>query len=177
MSAARVQRTLIELSIPMRLMRGAGAGAAETRLLDADDVTCYICANGFCANDECGRTLTHLGCCTQAICCACLMKSCKRCACKDDCDAVISLCPFCREVSPVEALDVFLGSKTACAECRKSDEPVATAAGAPTPASPVPVAAAVAAVVAEAAEAAEASSEEEDEDSEEVHADAECVTA
>lgn len=113
---------VIELSIPMRLVRGSGlADAAAAAAGDADDLTCYICANAFCGDEACGRTQTHLGCCTQAICCACLLKSSKRCGCKDDCDAVISLCPFCREVSPVDTLDVFLGSKPACADCVKAD--------------------------------------------------------
>ena len=84
--------------------------------------TGMFAANAVCAADECCRTLTHLGCCTQTICCGCLLKSSKRCGCKEDCDAVISLCPFCREVSPVEALDVFLGGKPPCAACLKADE-------------------------------------------------------
>ena len=115
---------VIELSIPMRLMRGGEGGAAE----EEDDAVCYICAHEVCAAEECGRTITHLGCCTQAICCACLLKSSKRCGCKEDCDAVISLCPFCREVSPVEALDVFLGTKPPCAACAKADAKAAAAA-------------------------------------------------
>ena len=92
-----------------------------TRALDGD-LTCYICANSFCDDDQCGRSLTHLACCTQSICCSCLLKSCKRCGCKEDCDAVVSLCPFCREVCTVDALDVFLGTKSACAQCRESDK-------------------------------------------------------
>ena len=110
--------TVIELSIPMRLVRGSAAGQAA---LEDDDLTCYICANSVCATEQCCRTLTHLACCTQTICCGCLLKSSKRCGCKEDCDAVISLCPFCREVSPVEALDVFLGGKQPCAACVKAD--------------------------------------------------------
>lgn len=120
----------------MRLMRGSALAEAVAA---ADELTCYICANSFCAGETCCRTQTHLACCTQSICCGCLLKSSKRCGCKEDCDAVISLCPFCREVSPVEALDVFLGCKTACAACVKADEiaPV-TAQGTPpgTPDSP-----------------------------------------
>jgi hypothetical protein len=107
---------LIELSIPMRIVDRA---AQDGR--DDDDLTCYICANAFCDEDECCRALTHLGCCTQSICCACLLKSSKRCRCKDDCDAVISMCPFCREVSPVDAIDVFLATKAVCADCAKAD--------------------------------------------------------
>lgn len=123
---------VIELSIPMRIMRGSG-GDEAAQGGDEDDSSCYICANAFCASDSCCRSMTHLGCCTQAICCGCLLKSSKRCTCKEDCDAVISLCPFCREVSPVEALDVFLGAKAACAACLKAD--AATEAEA-TPATP-----------------------------------------
>lgn len=123
-ATSTTRRNVIELSIPMRLMRGRGGDDDEA---DPDDETCYICANSFCAEEECGRALTHLGCCTQAICCGCLLKSSKRCMCKDDCDAVISLCPFCREVSPVEALDIFLGGKAACAACAKTDTVAARA--------------------------------------------------
>lgn len=129
-AGGRPNSAVIELSIPMRLMRGGGEAGADE---DDDDVVCYICAHGVCAADECGRTITHLGCCTQAICCACLLKSSKRCGCKDDCTAVISLCPFCREVSPVEALDVFLGTKPPCAACTKADA-AAAAQPATTPA-------------------------------------------
>lgn len=115
-STSRRNGAVIELSIPMRIMRGEDGAEAE-----ADDESCYICANSFCGEETCGRAATHLACCTQAICCACLLKSSKRCLCKDDCDAVISLCPFCREVAPVEALDIFLGGKPACAACAKKD--------------------------------------------------------
>lgn len=129
--AARRTRTgtsRIELSIPMRLVRG---GEGDDDDGDDDDMACYICANAVCVAEECNRTLTHLGCCTQAICCACLLKSSKRCGCKEDCTAVISLCPFCREVSPVEALDVFLGTKPPCAPCAKAEAAAAAAAAQP----------------------------------------------
>ena len=117
---------VIELSIPMRLVnrraRGGAASAGRDSDEEDDEVTCYICANSFCDEEECQRAMTHLGCCTQAICCGCLVKSSKRCTCKEDCDAVISLCPFCREVSAVEALDVFLGHKPPCKACVRADE-------------------------------------------------------
>lgn len=117
-SRAERSGTVIELSIPMRIVnRGRGTDQA-----DEDDATCYICANSFCAEEQCARSMTHLGCCTQAICCGCLLKSSKRCTCKEECDAVISLCPFCREVSAVEALDIFLGQKPTCKACVKADE-------------------------------------------------------
>lgn len=107
--------TVIEVSIPLSTLRSGNELS--------DDPTCYICTNSFCATDTCGRSLTHLTCCTQSICCACLVKSCKRCRCKDECDAVIALCPFCREVSPVDALDMFLGGKpgSGCKACLQGE--------------------------------------------------------
>ena len=120
----------IELSIPVRLVRDAVGGSGEDAD-DDDDTACYICANAFCDNEDCCRTLTHLGCCTQAICCGCLLRQAKRCMCKDDCDAVIALCPFCREVSAVEVLDIFLGGVKACASCVKADPPPPTPAPRP----------------------------------------------
>ena len=118
--------TVIELSIPMRIVNRGRDRPVE----EEDDETCYICANSFCEQEECVRSMTHLGCCTQTICCGCLLKSSKRCTCKEDCDAVISLCPFCREVSAVEALDIFLGQKPACKACLKADERAAAATAA-----------------------------------------------
>lgn len=130
------QGAVINLSIPMRLMRGAHDGEGEGDDTDDDDTTCYICAHTFCATDECGRAQTQLGCCSQPICSACLLKGCKRCTCKEDCDAVISFCPFCREVSPVDALDMFLGAKPACARCAKRDAVESTASAAVAAAAP-----------------------------------------
>ncbi len=124
--------TVIEVSIPVRMMRGNGAAAADAGD-DDDETTCYICANAFCAAEACGRAMTHLGCCTQAICCSCLVKTAKRCTCKEDCDAVISLCPYCREVSGLDALDVFLGYKPPCAQCRVHDDPAPVPAPDPDP--------------------------------------------
>lgn len=120
--------TVIELSIPMRIVNRGRDRAEEPE----DDESCYICANSFCEHEECVRAMTHLGCCTQTICCGCLLKSSKRCTCKEDCDAVISLCPFCREVSAVEALDIFLGQKPVCKACVKADERAAAAAATAT---------------------------------------------
>lgn len=141
--------TIIELSIPVRRRRRLVSDASDTSDADTDtdddeEMTCYICANSFCDDEtSCCRALTHLGCCTQAICCGCLLKSCKRCTCKDECDAVISLCPFCREVSSVDALDVFLGSKGACAACKAADDRLrpmpASPAASPVATSPSPL--------------------------------------
>ncbi len=94
--------TVIELAIPM---------------MDTGASHCHICASAFCPSHECLRSPTHLTCCTQAICTGCLHKMCKRCRCADDCAMIIALCPYCREVSPVPSLDVFRGTKAACAGC------------------------------------------------------------
>ena len=94
---------------------------------DASDIdTCHICAHEFCLEDACGRAPTTLKCCTQPLCCSCLAKMVKRCRCSDDCEAVIALCPFCREVCPVTTLDLFLGSRPACKACAAKDPGVHT---------------------------------------------------
>jgi hypothetical protein len=114
--------TTIELTIPLRMAgAGAGGGGGGDGESDGDAAQCYICANDFCAADDCCRTMTHLGCCTQAVCCGCLSKVVKRCRCTDECEAVIALCPFCREVSPVVVLDVHLGHAAVCKLCEACD--------------------------------------------------------
>lgn len=114
--ARTLDNSRIELTIPLRMSgraSGGGGGAVDA---------CYICANDFCGDDVCCRSLTHLECCTQTMCCACLARMIKRCKCSDDCEAVIALCPFCREVSPVTVLDVFLGRAAVCKPCLENDE-------------------------------------------------------
>ena len=123
--------TVIELSIPLQY--GAAPASSASSSDDAEDSTCYICAEAFCGSDECCRSLTHLTCCTQPICTGCMIKTAKRCTCKDECDQVIAFCPFCRMISPCEALDLFRG---ACLKpCRRcvaaAAEPAAEAAPGP----------------------------------------------
>lgn len=80
--------------------------------------TCPICHDFFCPTQECGHTAQHLQCCTQFMCCICLLKVSKRCTCASRCTAIIAFCPFCREISPLSPLDIFLGSKAkACKGC------------------------------------------------------------
>lgn len=99
------------------LLSGGGGGGGD----DDEPGDCYICANEFCADDDCARSMTHLACCTQAVCCGCLAKMIKRCRCAEECEAVIALCPFCREVSPVSVLDVHLGHAKVCKSCAAGD--------------------------------------------------------
>lgn len=127
----RIQRNqnaaVIEVSIPLNLSRGSVAHSD-------DDDSCFICAHAFCDDDMCTRAMTNLRCCSQLLCCGCVVKVARRCKCTDDCEAVIAVCPFCREIVPIGALEVFLATKAPCKECAK-----AVGADAPTPTStPMP---------------------------------------
>lgn len=114
----RIQRShnaaVIEVSIPLNLSRGRGGG-------DDDDEACFICAHPFCAQDTCGRSVTHLSCCTQTLCCTCAVRVAKRCKCADECEAVIAFCPFCREIAALGALEIFLGTRPTCKGCSKPE--------------------------------------------------------
>ena len=122
----RLQRNqgaaVIEVSIPLSL---------SNRISEEDDDACFICANTFCTQDLCARSITHLRCCSQVMCCGCALKIARRCRCTDECDAVVAFCPFCREIVPQGALEMFLGSRPACKECAKAGE---TTPITPTPA-------------------------------------------
>lgn len=110
----RIQRShgaaVIEVSIPLSVTRG---GDAESD----DDDSCFICAHSFCHAETCLRSATHLRCCSQAICCGCITRLAKRCKCQEECEAVIAFCPFCREMAPLGAIDVFLGTRDTCKVC------------------------------------------------------------
>ena len=130
--------TVIELSIPLQYAvstsEAAAAATAQTATAPPDEA-CYICAENFCNNADCCRSLTHLTCCTQPICCGCMVKTAKRCTCREDCDQVIAYCPFCRMISPCDALDLFRGAcLKPCRECADSSD----AAAAPAAANPPP---------------------------------------
>ena len=87
------------------------------------ELDCSICRNGFCLERTCGRTLARLECCENPICCKCLYKLASKCTCDRVCDKVISYCPYCRCVSPLRAIDIFLGtpSKRKCSSCDARD--------------------------------------------------------
>lgn len=97
---------IIEVSIPMR---------------DACS-TCHICANEFCDEETCCRTGIHLRCCTQTLCCKCMIRMCKKCRCTQTCDVVVAFCPYCRESVGVPVLDIFRGAIDECATCRHKNE-------------------------------------------------------
>ena len=121
----RIQRNsgaaVIEVSIPLNLSRTSDAPDAES-----EDDACFICAHAYCASDACARSMTQLKCCGQALCCSCAVKVCKRCTCSDECEAVITVCPFCREIAPLGTLEVYLGTRAVCKPCT------------PTPTTPAP---------------------------------------
>lgn len=109
----------VHINIPVRFLSGALTSARDDASEAAD--MCYICKSGFCQYDECCRTMTHLDCCSQPMCCRCVAKVCRRCNCKEDCDAVVSTCPFCRKHCPVNTLDIFLGGQEPCEHCASQD--------------------------------------------------------
>ena len=88
---------------------------------DDSAVECPLCSNAFCQEELCSRTETGLNCCDQPICCGCLYRQMMRCTCKDECDAIVVICPYCRGLSSVAAMEVFIGSKPVCSECAKAD--------------------------------------------------------
>jgi len=118
------RRAVLQVSIPESMLGGSGAAPDA----QDDEDTCYICKNAFCSDIDgdggCARSMTHLGCCTQAICCGCMLRGSKKCGCQasGECEQVISFCPFCRDISPASALDVFRGYKKACAACKAGDD-------------------------------------------------------
>lgn len=87
------------------------------------DLDCHICSMPFCSScsDSCLRSVTTMACCDQPVCAECLAKVSKRCTCQDDCDKIIAYCPYCREISPVTAADLFAGLRGKC--CKACDKP------------------------------------------------------
>ena len=79
---------------------------------------CQVCANDFCAQACCQHTKTHMTCCGKPLCMGCLSKMCCMCRCQPDCEKVISVCCFCKQVSPVSAMEMFFGLKRVkCTDC------------------------------------------------------------
>lgn len=102
-----------------------GTTVIELAIQQHDDPakTCHICANSLCRRGDCCRAGVHLACCTQILCAKCLLKICKRCRCDDQCVAVIGFCPYCRDISPVNALDLFKGTMDECSRCQQPPPP------------------------------------------------------
>ena len=89
-----------------------------------DDATCSICANTFCSTGQCCQTATHLTCCTQRLCTRCALKMGKRCRCTNKCRMIVAICPYCREVSAVKALELWQGSQKECTACCQRNQMV-----------------------------------------------------
>lgn len=130
----RIQRNpnaaIIEVSIPVRLSHDAGD-------LDDDD-PCFICAHAYCTNDACKHTVTRLRCCSKVVCCGCISKLAMRCTCDDECEKIIAMCPFCRAIARLEALEIFLASRPVCKECTVDDGPARGNGELPAPPAPSP---------------------------------------
>lgn len=119
--------TIIELAVPINL---SGEGGSSLGFH-----SCHICAHTFCADDDCCRHPTHLTCCTQVICTKCVSKLAKRCRCSDTCAAIIALCPYCREISPLTPLDLYKGYLPDCVACAPDPLPAPSSGGPPEPSS------------------------------------------
>lgn len=91
--------TVVEIVVPMRMQGGE---------------SCTICAHDYCASNACKYVATTFSCCGQSACCGCVARLSKRCTCSQECDAVVVVCPFCREIAPVPALDVMFGLRPSC---------------------------------------------------------------
>ena len=106
------ETTVIELALPL----------SASHEVNTHEMTCHICANSLCDTGTCCRTGVHLACCTQLMCAKCVLHVCKRCRCDDRCKAVIGFCPYCRDISPVDPLDIFRGTVPECARCQRDNE-------------------------------------------------------
>lgn len=107
------ETTVIELSLSPIIQNHHGADPAAA---------CHICASTFCRQGSCCRCSVHLACCTQVLCCKCLVRISKRCHCTPDCVAVIAFCPYCRDISGVNALDLYHGGLQECSGCREAEK-------------------------------------------------------
>lgn len=78
---------------------------------EGDIDRCPICCKKACLAEQCKASIVTTMCCNQAICCECVMVNAMRCKCCCDCQQVIVICPFCRQVTPLSAVALFLASK------------------------------------------------------------------
>lgn len=117
-SRARVSQGAVIFNIADLRLAFSGSG---------DEYSCYICKNAFCASDVCPRTATETRCCGQVVCCECSVKFAKRCRCADNCDVMMASCPYCRETAPIAALDIYLGTRSVCSDCLRSEPEEASA--------------------------------------------------
>jgi hypothetical protein len=102
--------------------------AVEIPIPGQAGLSCTICRADFCPLDQCKKSMTHMNCCETPLCSECISKCAFQCRCDDDCEQVVAYCPYCRSVSAVSALDIFLGlSRKVCVACsHESSEADAT---------------------------------------------------
>lgn len=103
---------IIEVTIPMHC-------------LDSDDdlEECGICYT-MCCSKECSMYEQQTACCDQTICSGCLVKMCIRCRCTSNCEQIICICPFCRDMTVVTSVALFHARKDVCADCKQSAVPL-----------------------------------------------------
>jgi len=99
---------IIEVSIPMQYLDDS-----------RDDDECPICTHSICNDNTCRQSSTKLTCCDQYMCCGCFAKITRRCRCTEDCDAIIGVCPFCRDMCRADVLSLYLARQPQCQGCLK----------------------------------------------------------
>lgn len=102
---------VVSVNLPPSSLRGA-----DDPLANGTSVCC-ICAYAFCEKDACRQAAAATACCEQDVCCGCLVRGSRRCICREDCDAVLAQCHFCRELAPLQAVDLMLGHRPRCRSC------------------------------------------------------------
>ena len=109
--------------VTRRAQTGGGPGGgqeAEAGSYDEDEEhMCFICRDAFCAGhpEQCCRVEAHLECCGKTMCTGCLLRQAARCPCDPDCERIIIVCPFCKQVCPLSVMDTFLGHQPVCHRC------------------------------------------------------------
>ena len=84
-----------------------------------NDDKCYVCYSLMCAHEECGKTPADTACCSRALCCECASKLSQACSCDPmgECENVVMICPHCRKIVPIRALDLLRARDPPCAAC------------------------------------------------------------
>jgi hypothetical protein len=53
-----------------------------------------------------------------------LVKMCIRCRCTSNCEQIICICPFCRDMTVVTSVALFHARKNVCTDCKQSAVPL-----------------------------------------------------
>ena len=134
--------SVIEFTIPLRCVVPSSDDfdddAASDATTDDDPLTinnneCAICMHHACTTRECSRSPTKTSCCSQTLCCGCLVKLMRRCKCTATCRESVGICPFCRDTMRTETtLQVFMSTIPVCPKCQRRSTPLTTPTPTPT---------------------------------------------